>query len=83
VRRILLKRRYEGDRAAAARDGADPLARRILEGTLDARQALAAYCALLYERHGSYERAARAARLDPRTLRKHAEEGLGLRRQAP
>jgi DNA-binding NtrC family response regulator len=79
VRRILLKRRYEGGRSAAARDGADPLARRILEGALDAREALAAYCALLHERHGNYERAARAARLDPRTLRKHAEEGLALR----
>jgi transcriptional regulator with GAF, ATPase, and Fis domain len=73
VRRILLKGRYEGDRPRSGTRDAGALAARLAEGTLDAREVLSLYCALLYERLGSYERVARVARLDRRTVRGHVE----------
>ena len=40
-------------------------------GRASADEVLARYCALLYERHGSYEAVASIARLDRRTVKKH------------
>lgn len=77
VRRILLKGRYEGDRPQSGPQGPDALAARLAEGSLDAREVLSLYCALLYDRLGTYEGVARVARLDRRTVRSHVERARG------
>jgi two-component system response regulator PilR (NtrC family) len=80
IRRVLLKGSYAGDRPRAEESpDAGALAERITAGAMDARDVLAAYCAHLYERHGTYEEVARIARLDRRTVRKHVERARGAR----
>ncbi len=75
VRRVLLKGSYGGDlRGSAAVEAADPELRELHAGTMDARQVLAAYCAMLHRRHGSLAAVARVTRLDRRTVRKYVEE---------
>jgi DNA-binding NtrC family response regulator len=71
VRRILLTRRYEGDHKAVAPDLRGQLMGGIDAGALNAEQLLAAYCALLYERHGTYEEVARRTKLDRRTAKSY------------
>ncbi len=70
VRRILLTRRYAGEPLPPA-DLAAGLHQGIDSGSLDAPSLVAAYCALLYRRHGSYEEVARRTGLDRRTAKKH------------
>ena len=51
----------------------DPLARlgaAISEGSLDARELIETYCALLHRRHGTYEKVATIVKLDRRTVKK-------------
>jgi len=69
VRRILLTREYRGDHKAVAPDLRSRLAQGIDEGSLDADELLAGYCALLHERHGTYEEVARRTKLDRRTAK--------------
>jgi transcriptional regulator with GAF, ATPase, and Fis domain len=78
VRRILLKGRYDGLRAArtAAADG-DPFFRRAAAGELDADELLGGYCARLHAQLGSYEAVARRTRLDRRTVKRYAELAAG------
>jgi len=44
--------------------------------SLDADGLLAGYCALLYENTGNYEAVARKTKLDARTAKKYAQQGL-------
>lgn len=72
VRRILLTRRYDGDRLVVGGGGLqDMLVAGVSEGSLDARGLLAGYCGLLYQRLGSYEEVARRTGLDRRTVKKY------------
>jgi hypothetical protein len=72
VRRILVTGSYRGEKTRAAATHADSgLLSAIDNGELDARQLLAGYCRLLYQRHGTIEEVARRTRLDRRTVRKH------------
>ena len=71
VRRILLKRRYEGDERTAAPDRTSAFTSAIEAGSLDADALLGGYCALLYERCANYEEVARRTGLDRRTVRKY------------
>lgn len=71
VRRVLLRRDYQGDLRAADQDIAAHLAEGIEKGEMEAQAVLTGYCALLYERHGTYEAAAKAAGLDRRTVKKY------------
>ena len=75
VRRILLTGTYRGE---AKKADATPLAG-LLEGVergdLSARDLLARYCALIYDRVGRYEEVARRTGLDRRTVKKHVERG--------
>jgi transcriptional regulator with AAA-type ATPase domain len=72
VRRILLTKNYAGDPLPAAPPGEGArLLAEIEAGALDAEALLAAYCKLLYRRHGTYEEVARRARLDRRTAKKY------------
>jgi MoxR-like ATPase len=75
VRRILLTGEYRGDLPTAGTDGESELVERLRAGTLDADQLLARYCAMLYQRLGTYEEVARRTGLDRRTARKYAGGG--------
>jgi transcriptional regulator with GAF, ATPase, and Fis domain len=70
VRRILLTGRYAAElpRSAAAGESLEAL---LAEGRLTADEMLARYCALLYQRLGSYTAVAERTGLDPRTSRKY------------
>src|SRR5439155_14897538 len=68
VRRILLTRRYQVDQKAPAQTVRDQLLAGIDRGSLDASAVLSAYCALLHQRHGTFEEVARRTRLDRRTV---------------
>ena len=74
VRRILLTREYAGDRRAVAPDLAGRLQAGIAAGNLDADALLAGYCALLHERHGTYEEVARRTNLDRRTAKAYVHK---------
>ncbi|HUJ09634.1 MAG TPA: sigma 54-interacting transcriptional regulator [Verrucomicrobiae bacterium] len=74
VRRILLTRRYDGDHRAVAPDLRGRLLDGIESGVLDAEALLAFYCALLHERHNTYEEVARRTNLDRRTVKGYIEK---------
>ncbi len=69
VRRVLLTRQYQPDRAAIAPDLCSMLQEGIIGGTLDADALLSGYCKLLYQRHGTYEEVAQRTRVDRRTVK--------------
>lgn len=75
IRRFLLKRNYQIDRVAATSgDVEDSLVTGIKEGSLNAQELLSHYCAILYDRHGSYEEVARKTALDRRTVKKYIDQ---------
>ena len=76
VRRILLTGRYAGELTAANTD----FWRQAQAGALNARELLANYCALLYQRCGNYEEVARRTGLDRRTVRKHLQAAMARSR---
>jgi DNA-binding NtrC family response regulator len=80
VRRVLLNRRYAGDRRHTTSDRRARLSEGIEAGDYTAADLLGDYCALLHERHGNIERVATITDLDRRTARKHIRHGTG---QAP
>ena len=71
VRRILLTRRYRGEESSAAATPLDRLTEGISGECYDAGGLLAAYCALLHDRHGTYEEVSRITGLDRRTVKKY------------
>ena len=75
IRRMLLKRSYEIDRVATRPgDIEGRMIAGLREGSMDAQQLLSHYCALLYERHNSYEEVARKTALDRRTVKKYIDQ---------
>ncbi len=75
TRRILLKGKYEVDRANAGSDDVEGrLVEGVKDGSLDAQKLLSHYCVLLYERFGSYEEVARKTALDRRTVKKYIDQ---------
>jgi hypothetical protein len=78
VKRILITGRYQVERPGASGVGREEDLRvRMGEGAIAAEELLAGYCALLYERFGTFEEVARRTRLDRRTARKYALLGKG------
>ncbi|MEN9576620.1 MAG: hypothetical protein RL514_4475 [Verrucomicrobiota bacterium] len=71
VRRILLTRRYDGDRASATSDLRTELMAALDSGTLDADRLLHTYCTLLHQRHGTLEEVARRSNMDRRTVKRY------------
>jgi sigma-54 specific flagellar transcriptional regulator A len=70
VRQVLLT----GRSVRSGEPGSSPVAsmvHAIEVGDASADEVLARYCALLHQRHGSYEAVAAIARLDRRTVKKH------------
>ncbi len=72
IRRVLLAQACppRRDRGAAAE-----LAQRFEAGELTAAELLHRYCALLYQRYGTFEEVARRTGLDRRTAKKYVEAG--------
>jgi sigma-54 dependent transcriptional regulator, flagellar regulatory protein len=73
VRRIIIKRDYQGEIAARAADSKSALLAGIESGTFDAETLLNTYCKLLYQKYGTYEEVARKTKLDRRTVKKHLQ----------
>ena len=71
VRRILLSGSCQGEAAETAPGEAETFQERMTRGRLTAAELTALYCGMLHQRHGSYEKVARIASLDRRTVRKH------------
>jgi len=76
VRRILLKREYEGDERVVGSGPEARIRRALKNGDMNARELLSAYCCLLYQRHGTYEAVSRQVELDRRTVKKYIESSL-------
>jgi DNA-binding NtrC family response regulator len=74
VRRILLTRQYEGDHKTVETDLRSNLLNGIDQGNLDADGVLSRYCAMLYQRHGTFEEVARRTHLDRRTVKKYIKQ---------
>jgi DNA-binding NtrC family response regulator len=75
IRRLLLKRSYQIERVAATSgDALENLISGVTEGSLNAQELLSRYCAVLYDRHRSYEEVARKTALDRRTVKKYIDQ---------
>jgi transcriptional regulator with AAA-type ATPase domain len=72
VRRILLTRRYTGQRQDL--DLKAMLQSGIESGTLDAEALLSGYCRLLHQRHGTFEEVSSRTGLNWRTVKKYVVE---------
>lgn len=75
VRRVLLTNGYQGDASPASTDLRERIVAAVDSGTVDAQALLSGYCALLYQRHGTYEEVARRTGLDRRTAKKYILAG--------
>ncbi|MBN1816292.1 MAG: sigma-54-dependent Fis family transcriptional regulator [Sedimentisphaerales bacterium] len=73
VRRIIIKRDYEGHLPGEPADRMSQLSQGLSEGTLKADELLMGYCRLLHERFGTYEEVARRTGLDRRTVKKYIQ----------
>ncbi|MGF1464855.1 MAG: sigma 54-interacting transcriptional regulator [Sandaracinaceae bacterium] len=73
VRRVLLTGR-PGPGAPSAEDPTEAFLDGVRRGAYEARELTQRYCALLHERHGTYEEVARRTGLDRRTVRKYVQE---------
>lgn len=73
IRRVMLKRNYEGHRVENA-GVKQQLITGIETGSLTADELLNHYCRLLYDRCGTYEEVARMTGLDRRTVKKRTDE---------
>ena len=79
VKRIILTGHYHGmKRDGRKLDDAGRLAQRMKEGLFNAESLLAGYCALLYQRFGTYEEVSRRTLLDRRTVKKYVQMGVSL-----
>jgi len=74
IRRVIIKRDYEGDIAIGPHDLSSKLLADIDSGSIKANQLLAAYCAILYQKHGTYEEVSRRTQLDRRTVKKYIQQ---------
>jgi transcriptional regulator of acetoin/glycerol metabolism len=74
VRRILVTQSYSGQRQNL--DLKTTLQSGIEDGSLDAETLLSGYCALLHQRHGTFEEVSRRTKLDRRTVKRY----VGLHR---
>ena len=73
ARRILLSQEYSGEKVLHGRGIKDRLIEGIERQSLNSQELISGYCALLYERFGTYEEVSRRMNLDRRTVKKHIE----------
>ena len=74
VRRILLKRNYEGTAPPELPGASSNLAKEIDRGDVDAQCLIRSYCRMLYDKFGTYGEVARRTKLDRRTVKKHIQD---------
>lgn len=77
VRRVVISRRYEGDRTLMQPE--DPyaaLAEEMRGANVEARDVISRYCQLLYGEFGTYEEVGRRTGLDRRTVKKYIDEAV-------
>jgi len=73
TRRILLTKEYKGDNIFPDVGIKEKLISGINSGSLDSQELISGYCALLYDRFGTYEEVSRRMNLDRRTVKRHIE----------
>ncbi len=73
TRRILLSQEYTGENLLPDRGIKERLIAGIETQSLDSQELISGYCALLYERFGTYEEVSRRMGLDRRTVKKHID----------
>ncbi|MHC4999723.1 MAG: sigma-54-dependent Fis family transcriptional regulator, partial [Planctomycetota bacterium] len=73
IRRVILKRNYEGQKSKS-KTPQDQLKAGIDSGTLTADELLGGYCKMLYDRCGTYEEVAKLTAMDRRTVKKRVQE---------
>ena len=73
IRRVIIKQQYTGDTKFVSQDLTTRFLVDINSDKLAAQDILAAYCTILYQKHGTYEQAARITQLDRRTVKKHIQ----------
>ena len=76
VRRVVMAQEYGGDRKVSAisqgsGDAMEQLYRQMDDEEIEAREVMARYCQILYQRHGSYQEVARLTGLDRRTVARY------------
>ncbi|MDP6524733.1 MAG: sigma 54-interacting transcriptional regulator [Kiritimatiellia bacterium] len=77
VRQILLRQAYNGDRGHDTGGLEETIEKGVQAGTIEAQDLVAAYCALLHNRHGTYEEVSRRTGLDRRTVKKYVMQAEG------
>ncbi len=77
VRQILLRQAYNGDRGHDTGGLEETIEKGVQAGTIEAQDLVAAYCALLHNRHGTYEEVSRRTGLDRRTVKKYVIQAEG------
>jgi DNA-binding NtrC family response regulator len=73
VRRVLLKQDYTGRATLTGEGTAARLVAALEAGDMDGLTLLQGYCALLHQRHGTFEEVARRTGLDRRTVKKYVQ----------
>lgn len=75
VRRVIIKRDYQGQTEQPCPESTDALSDQLRNGTIRAEDLLSRYCKMLYDRFGTYEEVARRADLDRRTAKRYVQLG--------
>ncbi len=73
IRRVLLTRKYQEENSISAHHPLSSLAQHVECGSIDAQSLIAEYCAMLFDRHGTYEKVGQITRLDRRTVKKYIQ----------
>ena len=73
VRRVLLRRSYEGRKETKKDDLATQLTMGIRSGNMAVSNLVSGYCFLLYQKYGTYEQVAKQTGLDRRTVKKYID----------
>lgn len=76
VRQMLLKRTYHWQQSRETEERISEFQKNYLEGGLSGSELLSTYCHHLYLLHGTYEKVAKIAQLDRRTVKKHVDAYL-------
>ena len=77
TRRVLIKRSYLLKDLDAPPTTLDTLVSGIQDGNMELKALIHTYCAMLFERHGTFSDVARITGLDRRTARKYIESARG------
>ncbi|MBU0482955.1 MAG: sigma 54-interacting transcriptional regulator [Proteobacteria bacterium] len=74
IRRILIKKNYEGGTQISPISDTDKITQEMEAGAITAQQLLSSYCKNLYNKFGTYEAVAQRTELDRRTVKKYIDQ---------